>query len=374
MEKREKRRNLKKTTKAMNAFETGDCLADTETTFLLHVGRNINERKKRNGWRAWVDSQFGHYKCFVGAISSLVIVVIVAVVILFGTEGVLSETRIVSSSDETHSHALASSALDKVGKWKSRYVVEKPVDMNDMKNFEPLIESQQCMIVPVHGATVGYKHVEYVYSPSTKQEEEEEEVYVADSSAKWHKENKGMIWKRNFEDKETKKHATATATATSAKMTTMEESLIKKETSEKWVELEQMSVKDVEKQLGWKLKQPLSLMETVTLTFATKQQNSDLESVMAEVTKVSDPKSRSYGRYWTYAQVHNHFKPSSVSIQTLVQYLTVFGILEEEIQWLTPNGDWLRVTMTVWQANALLNTKFAYWEQIKTGVEKKKFI
>ena len=84
---------------------------------------------------------------------------------------------------------------------------------------------------------------------------------------------------------------------------------------------------------------------------------------------VSDPKSESYGKHWTYEQVHELLTPSETSLDAVHRWLRRSHIKDEDISRITPNGDFIEVKTTIGNANHMLNTKFGYWKHEKADLK-----
>ena len=103
--------------------------------------------------------------------------------------------------------------------------------------------------------------------------------------------------------------------------------------------------------------------ETMELVFAVKQQN--LDKLHDTFMDVSDPDSPSYGHHLSNEEVHELVRPSKEDSNAVETFLRESGF--EPIS-LTPNSDFLRVDVTVEEAENLLNTEYRYIEHEETGI------
>ena len=119
---------------------------------------------------------------------------------------------------------------------------------------------------------------------------------------------------------------------------------------------------------NWKYNNDANLLDLIKLKFAIKQSNNEYNTLENELLKVSDPDSNNYGNYWTFDEIHEFFKPKEESFKIIKNWLYSFGILDNDIKYLTKNGDFIEVKMNIQQANDLLNTKFCIWKHKETGL------
>ena len=125
-----------------------------------------------------------------------------------------------------------------------------------------------------------------------------------------------------------------------------------------------------EEQHDWEYFEDSDELDEITIQMAIKQSNSDFEIVEKELLKISDPDSEYYGQHWTFEQIHDFFKPPDESHKAVMAWLHSYGILDKDIRYLTMNGDFIEMKMSVKQANDLLGTKFGRWKHKKTGFVK----
>jgi len=130
-----------------------------------------------------------------------------------------------------------------------------------------------------------------------------------------------------------------------------------------WMQIEDIEEKYLPKK--WTFSSECNDDTSITLTLAIKQENVD--ELHDELLKVSDPRSESYGKHWTFEKVHEFLQPSKESKNRIISWLKSNGIEESSVKELTPNGDFIRVTTDAKTANQLLNTKYGYWVHADSG-------
>lgn len=104
---------------------------------------------------------------------------------------------------------------------------------------------------------------------------------------------------------------------------------------------------------GWSVAGHSSGEEVLELMFAVR--NTNLEKLEATALRVSDPLSKHYGQYLSNEAVHSMIAPAEQSLSAIVGFLAQYGLQGHA---LTPNSDFLQVTVTVAQANSLLSTEY----------------
>lgn len=134
---------------------------------------------------------------------------------------------------------------------------------------------------------------------------------------------------------------------------------------ETWKQIEDIDLKWVPS--AWKWKEDVPDTHTIPLTFAIKQSNTHL--IDEKLLEVSHPDSHKYGQHWTYSQVHDFLKPSQKSTDVILGWLADWGIPADNIEKLTPNGDFIRVNIDIETAEKMLNTDFGYWQHSETGTK-----
>jgi tripeptidyl-peptidase-1 len=91
------------------------------------------------------------------------------------------------------------------------------------------------------------------------------------------------------------------------------------------------------------------------LLIALHQSNLDL--LESELVAVSDPRSTSYGKHWSNDAIHALIAPKQNDVEAVMQWLSKHGVNRSEIE-TTTSADFLRASVTVAQAEALLHTKY----------------
>jgi hypothetical protein len=81
---------------------------------------------------------------------------------------------------------------------------------------------------------------------------------------------------------------------------------------------------------------------------------------------VSDPTSANYGQHWTTERVVDTFAPEQETIDTVKTWLIDSGISEDRIQ-LSPSRNWLRMNLTIAEAENLLKTEYRVFEHKETA-------
>jgi len=127
--------------------------------------------------------------------------------------------------------------------------------------------------------------------------------------------------------------------------------------SNEWAVLESIDAKHIPKK--WKYDSSCDENEYLELTFAIKQQNTDL--IHQKLFEVSDPSSSKFGQHWTMESIHEFLKPKDLSIELVLDWLNYYEIESHNIEYLTTNKDFIRIKTTVKVANEMLNTEYGYW-------------
>lgn len=130
-----------------------------------------------------------------------------------------------------------------------------------------------------------------------------------------------------------------------------------------WNEIEHIDKDHISKEWTWH--ESCSGSETIALTIAVKQTNTD--SIEEKLFEVSDPKSPKYGQHWTYEKVHDFLKPSEESLSAIYSWLESHGISRDNVESITPNSDFVRFTCNIETANTMLNTEFGRWKHSTSG-------
>ena len=113
---------------------------------------------------------------------------------------------------------------------------------------------------------------------------------------------------------------------------------------------------------GWAVKGRSPRTETIELVFAVKQQN--IDELEKALLSVSDPTSEQYGKHLSNEQVHDLVAPTRSDVSTVVQYLS-----KAKLAWKSAsrNNDFIKVDVTVQQAEELLNTEYYEYAHKPSG-------
>ncbi|KAK1757087.1 peptidase S8/S53 domain-containing protein [Echria macrotheca] len=95
------------------------------------------------------------------------------------------------------------------------------------------------------------------------------------------------------------------------------------------------------------------------LTFALVPRNA--ESAEEQLLRVSDPRSSSYGQYWTAADVINMFSPDRQAVHAVIDWLLESGVGPQRIR-SSNDGSLVSVNTTVQEAETLLKTRYYLFE------------
>ncbi|KAG8221268.1 peptidase S8/S53 domain-containing protein [Butyriboletus roseoflavus] len=112
---------------------------------------------------------------------------------------------------------------------------------------------------------------------------------------------------------------------------------------------------------GWSLTRRHDATSTIPLRFALKQRN--IEDIGDHLNDVSHPKSPNYGKHWTAADIARTFAPSDETIDMVRNWLITSGIEEEQITLGRTKG-WIRVDVTVEEAEQLMNSEYNVYTHI----------
>ena len=91
-----------------------------------------------------------------------------------------------------------------------------------------------------------------------------------------------------------------------------------------------------------------------------------LVGVMERLSEISDPSSKDFGKHMSYNDVHDMLRPNEDSFEVIYAWLASYDIGPDMVEKVTPNGDFVRFTITVGTANALLDTEYWIWEHEAT--------
>ncbi|KAA1474758.1 family S53 protease-like protein [Dentipellis sp. KUC8613] len=92
----------------------------------------------------------------------------------------------------------------------------------------------------------------------------------------------------------------------------------------------------------------------------------DFKSLEDKLYAVSTPGSPDYGKHLSKEQVEELVAPSFDGLSAVKSWLVSHGLTTEAI---TPAGDWLRLNVTVKQANELLDTQYMTFTHESTGLQ-----
>ncbi|XP_046853613.1 tripeptidyl-peptidase 1-like [Xenia sp. Carnegie-2017] len=120
------------------------------------------------------------------------------------------------------------------------------------------------------------------------------------------------------------------------------------------------------KAAGWQQMQRVHFLEPIFLAFAVRQQNiARLEEIF---WSVSNPKSKSYGRYLNFEAVNELVKPSKESLRIVKEWLSFGGVETRSCNW-TWNSDYVICKVTAFVAEVLLKgVKFYHFHHEKANL------
>jgi tripeptidyl-peptidase-1 len=102
--------------------------------------------------------------------------------------------------------------------------------------------------------------------------------------------------------------------------------------------------------------------QKLEIIVAVRQQN--LDQLERELMAVSDPRSSRYGKHLSKQEVDALVAPAAESVAAVTAWLKSHGIHANRK---TANGDFLRATATVEQAEAALSTSYALFTHAATN-------
>jgi tripeptidyl-peptidase-1 len=114
---------------------------------------------------------------------------------------------------------------------------------------------------------------------------------------------------------------------------------------------------------GWKPQAKSPANHGLELLFAVKQSN--LQTLEDTLLRVSNPDSPSYGEYMTNEEVHALVAPRLGHLEALQSFFEEHGVDHES---LTPNKDFLRVSVTVEQAERMLGATYFEHVHVESGL------
>ncbi|KAJ8481461.1 hypothetical protein ONZ51_g5989 [Trametes cubensis] len=110
---------------------------------------------------------------------------------------------------------------------------------------------------------------------------------------------------------------------------------------------------------GWTLHKRADPDATLPLSIALVQSN--LHNLDDYLLDVADPESPNYGKLWTPEMVAETFRPSKESVDVVHSWLSTDGVHPNRIQ-LSDNGAFVRVNVSVTEAERLLGTEYYVYE------------
>lgn len=119
--------------------------------------------------------------------------------------------------------------------------------------------------------------------------------------------------------------------------------------------------------IGWEQTRRLEADKVLPLRIGLSQSN--LHRIEEILMSVSHPKSETYGKHLTPAEVVDTFAPSTETVQTVKGWLTGFGFSDERLK-LSKNKGWLHVVnATAAEIESLLDTEYHVYTHMETGEE-----
>lgn len=115
---------------------------------------------------------------------------------------------------------------------------------------------------------------------------------------------------------------------------------------------------------GWASQGSAPREQLLELTFAIKQRNTD--QLEAALMNAADPDSPNYGKWLSNEQVHALVKPTAESTSSVRGFLRKHGIQADDA---TPNGDFITASVSVAQAEELLQAEYHKFQHTPSGHE-----
>jgi len=109
----------------------------------------------------------------------------------------------------------------------------------------------------------------------------------------------------------------------------------------------------------WKDVGPAPRDEKIELVFAIKQRAEGVKKLLGIFNEVSDPKHPSYGEYLSNEEVHKLVAPIPEAVSNVTEYLQIHGFLPK---YLTPNADFISVTVPVHAAEIMLAAEYRIFQ------------
>lgn len=115
---------------------------------------------------------------------------------------------------------------------------------------------------------------------------------------------------------------------------------------------------------GYVMKERAPLEHKLKLTIAVRQTNHALLEEL--LMNVSDPRSSHYGHHLNHKEVRDFIAPAPESVDAVMGWLAAYGLTGEKT---THTGDFISVTLTVEQAEGLLQTRYMKYTHTESGYE-----
>ena len=111
---------------------------------------------------------------------------------------------------------------------------------------------------------------------------------------------------------------------------------------------------------GWRTVSRLDPDLMLPVRIALTQQSLNVAESM--LISVSDPKSPSYGRYWSADEVARNFAPTREAVRKVFSWLKEMGFPQKSLS-RSPDGGWIAFNATVAQLEYLLKAKYQIYEK-----------
>ncbi|KAF8644974.1 hypothetical protein AX16_008158 [Volvariella volvacea WC 439] len=110
---------------------------------------------------------------------------------------------------------------------------------------------------------------------------------------------------------------------------------------------------------GWELRSPAPANHRFEMRIGLKQNR--IEELIASLMETSDPNHDRYGQHLSQEEANAFLTPHSDSIEAVESWLTHHGISPADSV-RSPSGDWITITVSVAQAERMLNAKYNVYE------------
>eukprot|EP01065_Artemidia_motanka_P015004 TRINITY_DN1886_c0_g1_i1.p1 TRINITY_DN1886_c0_g1~~TRINITY_DN1886_c0_g1_i1.p1 ORF type:complete len:569 (+),score=213.11 TRINITY_DN1886_c0_g1_i1:52-1707(+) len=114
---------------------------------------------------------------------------------------------------------------------------------------------------------------------------------------------------------------------------------------------------------GWEAVSRTPDSHSIQLSFAVKQRR--LDELERTLLRVSDPRSKDYGKHLSNEAVHELVAPDSADVDAVVDFIRSFGA--EPIR-KTPNSDFIEATVGVRTAEAMLSAQYSHMKHSESGI------